>query len=344
MQDVYLQVTAVEPDQRAVLAEDFQQAEDRSKLVGYGKSLEAHPDDPWSREGLAASYLALGKPQDAIRELDARIKIGRPEVHSMAILGMAHFAAGEFEKAEQLERQAIAMDAEYPLAWLGLGKALGAQRKTIEAEAAYRRALELTPTLTDAHLNRADILINQGDVDEAAAACEAALAISPENPNTLLKLAEIRTKQGRGDESLRLLQEAQRLAPYIHPPKVLQAVYLFQAGDPDRARTLLAEAHRDQPRHPVPLLFLGQLARQDGKADTARRDLDTAASLPLPENWPQSHRKRFLILLHSERFELAKQLQDEALARDALTAWFKCEPENKQLQDILERVEAAEKQ
>ena len=100
---------------------------------------------------------------------------------------------------------------------------------------------------------------------------------------------------------------------------------------------------QDQPQHPVPLLFLGQLARQEGKVDAARRDLDTAASLPLPENWPPSHRKRFLILLHSERFQFAKQLKDETLARDALTAWFKSEPENKQLQDLFERVEAAEK-
>ena len=43
MQDVYLQVTAVHPDQRAALLEDFSRGEQKSKLVGYGKSLEVHP-------------------------------------------------------------------------------------------------------------------------------------------------------------------------------------------------------------------------------------------------------------------------------------------------------------
>ena len=237
MQDVYLQVTAVHPDQRAALLEDFDAAEQKSKLVGYRKTLEVYPLDPWSREGLAACYLALGKPQDAVRELNERLKLGPAEVHTVAMLGMAQFAAGDFVGAEKRENESIGMDAKYPLAWLGLGKALSAQGKFDEAERAYRRAVELAPALSNAHLNRADILLQQGQLDDAAAACEAALESAPDSPNALLKLAEIRTRQHRSDESLKLLAEAQRLAPYTHPPKVLQAVYFFQSGEPDRAES-----------------------------------------------------------------------------------------------------------
>ena len=35
-----------------------------------------------------------------------------------------------------------------------------------------------------------------------------------------------------------------------------------------------------------------------------------------------------------ERFKLAQQLQDEALARTAVEEWIKYDPENKQLQEI----------
>jgi tetratricopeptide (TPR) repeat protein len=162
----------------------------------------------------------------------------------------------------------------------------------------------------------------------------------PDTPNTLLKLAEIRTRQGRYDESLQLLEQAQKLAPYTHPPKVLLAVYCFQSGQKERANKLLAEAHAEQPNHPVPLLFLGQLARKDQQNDVARRYLDEAAALPMPENWPQSHRKRFQILVQTERFQLAQQLQDEALARDALAAWIKCDPDNEKLKQLNERFQA----
>ena len=117
---------------------------------------------------------------------------------------------------------------------------------------------------------------------------------------------------------------------------MLQAVYLFQNGEPDRARKLLAEAQKEDPQHPVPPLFLGQLDRPTDPV-AARRFFDIAAKLPLPKNWPRSHRQRFLVMLHSARFQLAQDIQDEALARDALADWIKCEPENKQLRDVLQQ-------
>ena len=189
-------------------------------------------------------------------------------------------------------------------------------------------------------LGRADLLIQQSKLADAALACEAAIAAAPDSANALLKLAEIRCREKHFDESLKLLRKAQQLAPYTHPPKVLLAVYCFQSGEGDRARELLDEAHTDEPNHPVPLLFLGQLARQSQDLESARKHLTEAVTKPLPDNWPQSHRKRFLILLHSERLKLAEQLQDETLARDALANWLKVEPGNAMLQQLRQQLDA----
>ncbi len=86
--------------------------------------------------------------------------------------------------------------------------------------------------------------------------------------------------------------------------------------------------------------MLGQLARRDGQLEEARRLLASAASKAIPENWPDSHRQRFLVLLQSERFQLAQQLQDLDLARDALSQWIKCDPENRQLQVMYDKLQA----
>ena len=51
MADVYLQVTAVHADQRAVLMEHYKRYDLRSQIVGFRKSLELYPDDPWAQEG-----------------------------------------------------------------------------------------------------------------------------------------------------------------------------------------------------------------------------------------------------------------------------------------------------
>jgi tetratricopeptide (TPR) repeat protein len=333
MADVYMQVTAVREDQRAVLMEDFEQRELQSQIVGYGKTLEMYPRDPWSLEGLAACHLSLGDTPEAIRRLEERLSIGELAVHSVVSLGMACQKAGNHARAEELCRRAISMDGEYPLAWVGLARSLDATAKVDEAAEAYRRAIELAPALIDGHMGLADNLLKQGKLDEAAAACEAAIETSPEVANCHLKLAEIQARQKRFDESLLALEAAKKLAPYTHPPKVLLAVYAFQSGNKQLAKKLLAEAHAELPDHPVPELFLGQFARQAEEWGNARKSLDGAASRTIPDNWPASHKKRFLVLLHSERLKLAQQLQDEKLAKHAAGEWLKVEPENRRVRD-----------
>lgn len=338
MADVYLQVTAVHPDQRSVLLEDYKGYQIQSQVVGYSKALELYPDDPWNLEGLAASYIFLQQPGKAIPILEIRLKIGPPAAFPVVSLGMAHLTNGEPLLAEAQFRQAMVMDDQYGLAYTGLARALVAQQKNEEAEDMFRRAVELTPRGTEARLALADLLLRRGQLDEAKAVCSAALDESPEMANIYLKLAEISAKQQRYEESLKYCGDAQRLAPYTHPAKVLLAVFCCGNGDQKRGIQLLQEARADAPGHPVAALILGQLARQDQLFEEARTHFADAVSLPIPQNWPASHKQRYLVLLHSERLQLAQALQDIGLAREALSQWILCEPNNLKLRKMLEEL------
>lgn len=341
MQDVYLQVTTVKPDERAALLEDFEDYDRRSQLTGFNKTLEMYTKDPWSREGLAACYMSLGKPIDAIRWLEDRLKLGTDPNFATVALAMACLATGDSQRAEKLARDAIARDTDYALAWLALGRALDAQNNSTEAAAAHRRAVELAPALTDARVALADNLAKQNKLDAAIAACEEAIQFSPDTANLYLKLAGVQSRQRRYDDALRNLETAQQLAPYTHPPKVLLAVFYNQNGDSSTAKKLLQESHAEAPEHPVPELFLGQLALRDKQLADARKLLDGAASRPIPTNWPQSHRKRFLVLLHTERFKLVQALEDKELARSAVAEWMKYDPDNQQLRQIYDSLAPA---
>jgi Flp pilus assembly protein TadD len=266
------------------------------------------------------------------------LKNGSTAVFPVVSLGMALLAAGDPVRAEAKLREAIALDDQYPLAWLGLGKSLIAQKKMEPAEAACRRALELAPGLLDARLNLADLLIKRGQLAEAEKVCSTNLSDSTEAAGLYLKLAEIKVKERHYDEALEQFKNAQRLAPYTHPPKVLLAVFCFQNGDGETARKLLREAHEELPNHPVPTLYLGQMARRQKQGEAARQYLEAAVSQPIPQPWPDSHRQRFLVLLHSERLQLAEQIQDINLARDALDRWIECEPQNEKLRQMQQRL------
>jgi tetratricopeptide (TPR) repeat protein len=283
-----------------------------------------------------------GKPAEAVAVLEQRLKTNPPAIFPVASLGMCLLASGDHARAESELRRALAMDREYPLAWQGLGKCLAAQRILPQAEHAYRRALELAPALSDARLQLSNLLMQRGELDEAAAVCSQAVEDSPDAANVCLKMAEIRAKQKRYDESLEYNREARRRAPYTHPAKVLLAVNCFQNGDKDKARALLHEALSESPDHPVAALMLGQLARQERNWDDARRYYSLAVSKQEPDNWPDSHRRRYRILLHSERFQLAQQLQDIELARASLSEWLKSEPDNIQLKKMLDELGTTE--
>ncbi len=340
MEDVYLQVTAVHPDQRAVLMEDYTRYEMRAQIAGYRKSLDQDPGNPWSQEALATCLVGLGKPAQAATILEQRIKDGPPAVYPVVSLGMALLATGENPSAEAQLRRALTMDDQYPLAWLGLGRALAAQQKP--AEQAYRRAVELAPGLADASLDLAELLIRSGNLDEAARLCTAATASSPDIPGLYLKLAEISARRKDYDQALAYFRSARDIAPYTHPPKLLLAISCIANGDLDRGLALAHEAKTDEPGYPVPSLILGQLALRQQQLDEARLQFDAAARIPIPDNWPQSHRQRFLVLLHSQRFRLAQQTNDPVLARDALEQWLQNDPDNPQVRKLYHDLNARE--
>ena len=192
MADVYLQVTAVHADQRAVLMEEYRKYDIESQLIGHRKTLELYPDDPWAQEAVAAAYVGRGEPAKAIPILEGRIKSGPRDVFPIVSLGLALLQSGNADGAEERLRRATEMDGKYPLAWLGLGKTLLAQKKLDTAEAALRRAIGLAPSLNDARLALADVLMQRGKLDEAKAICS---AVPNDAPDMSAVLPEARGNQ-----------------------------------------------------------------------------------------------------------------------------------------------------
>lgn len=337
MGDVYLQITLVRDDQRAVLLEDYQHYEWRSRIAGYRHTLKQYADDPWSYEGLAVAYRALHQPAAAIEALLRRMTIPPESVHTLVSLGMAYLDAGDVDKAFELQQRALKIDPLDGLAWLGLGQAQEAQEDFISALDSYRRAVELAKGNAEAQLKLANVMIRNGQLHEARKTVDTVIELSPHEPAAYLKRAEINALEDLQSECLHDLELARQHAPYLHPPPVLLAVFCMQNQQPDRALQILVQANQEMPGHPVIELFLGQFAMRREQWDRARELLDQAASRILPDNWPANHRDRFLILLHRERFHLAQQSEDPEQARAALAAWLRLEPDNVELQQLYER-------
>jgi tetratricopeptide (TPR) repeat protein len=339
MADVYLQVTPVDPAQRAVLAEHSNQQELASKIAGYRKSLELHPDDPWSIEALASCYVAKRQPDEAVKILEAKPDLLRSSVQATVILGMAQLAKQNTGAAEQQLRSAVARDDQNAVAWLGLGQALIAKLEPASAEQAFRQAIKYAPRLAVARLDLADLLAADKRLNEAVQVCKEAVEIAPSDYKPQLKLANLLAEQEKYDESLAHFAAARELAPFVYEPKASLAIACYQRGDERTADRLLREAVAQDSHDPVPHCFLGQIARRNEQWQQARKHFERASELPTPSSWPASHRSQFLTLIYTEQLQLADKLQDEELAEQTLSAWLRIDPSNDHLRTILRQIQ-----
>ena len=107
----------------------------------------------------------------------------------IAALGWAHLIdagfgwvddrAASLRQAEELARQAIAVDENHPSAYFLLSRIHGSRRQYEKAIAAGRRAVELAPGDSDSNAHLALTMLNAGNTAEALVQIKKALRLSP---------------------------------------------------------------------------------------------------------------------------------------------------------------------
>ncbi|MHC5005079.1 MAG: tetratricopeptide repeat protein, partial [Planctomycetota bacterium] len=158
-----------------------------------------HGEVWWMRRSLARALIDAGRPAEAAAELESLIEL--------------------------IEGQDD--EASLPMNLIALGKAYHAEQRFAEAEATYRRGLEIAARIggdddPDAALARAGLANVQRDTDrpdEAEANYEQAIAVmgtvwgegDPDRLRAMRDYAELLERVGRGDEAGALLAEADAL-------------------------------------------------------------------------------------------------------------------------------------
>lgn len=101
-----------------------------------------------------------------------------------------------------------------------------------DAEAFFLRLVELVPTLSEAHINLAQLAINRGNADLAIERLSSATALEPGNHELLVRLGVWQLQFGYGRDGRTALSAAQVLDPSNEPVnRILQAL---AAGDAAR--------------------------------------------------------------------------------------------------------------
>lgn len=139
------------------------------------------------------------------------------------------------EAARQLYARAVEIQPSFALGWCGMADAMADlylyhvrdESWRQGADEASRRAVELDPSLADAHTSRGQALVLRGAYDEAIDEFETAIALDPRSFNAHFLYARLLWTLGRGEAALAHCERAAAIRPddYQTPTMLLQVYY-----------------------------------------------------------------------------------------------------------------------
>lgn len=161
-------------------------------------------------------WLLLGRHGVARAVLDRMLARWPHDAYALSSRAHVHAQAGRTAEAIA---DAQALVAAHPARggadWFNLGFLLESAGQVPEAEAAFRRAVELDPKLDRAWYGLGLALIRQQRFDDAVQALEANTRLQPMSPYGWYQLARVHVDRGRQDDARKVIRHLKTFEPKV---------------------------------------------------------------------------------------------------------------------------------
>jgi tetratricopeptide (TPR) repeat protein len=252
-----------------VLALEDRNPEDAVRHLERAAAIER--SEPRTFLALAEGYTKLGRYEEGLQA--AAKATASPELAPRAhyAMGLAHHERLDYEQAEASYRKAVELGLDSAESRLNQGRALYGMAKHDEARAALLGALEREPDLAAAHLQLGKVLTELRDYRAAAEHLARARDLAPDNAQAWYQTGVVAQRRGEPGEAVASLREALRLDPDLLDAYYRLGTELAKQGQTDEGQKLL-EAFRERSQ------AAEKAAHQNLKLSTTlRRALDLAA-------------------------------------------------------------------
>jgi putative PEP-CTERM system TPR-repeat lipoprotein len=255
----------------------------------FSKALDKDPAEAQNRIDLAVALVQKGDLKGAIQQLDKALEI-KPDVERAQDMLIAALI-----EDRQYERAATTIDAvqakrpKSPVPYNFRAWLMAAQSRTAEAEAEYRKALDLEPGNLAAGQQLAGSAMSRGDLDAARKLYRQILAAHKDDLPTLMALYALELKAKRPQEAQKVLEGAVAAHPEAPTPAAILAFSYMQAGNARRALQVSEAAAAASPDDNF-------LLTQRGSAYLALNDMGNARAsfqrlVALKPEDPEAHFK-----------------------------------------------------
>ncbi len=184
----------------------------------------------------------------------------------------------EREDAAGFFRAAIAIRPASP-AYVQLGITLSERGRRADAEAVFRKAVELFPRGPIPRTCLANALRDQGRTQQALREYRIAIELEPTRPQPHFQVGILQEQVGRLDEAIREYRRAIELDASYFQPYLSLASALRKRDQREEAVPLYHKAAELAPRHPSPYLGLGETLLEMGDLRGAAQAFTRAGEL-----------------------------------------------------------------
>jgi TolB-like protein/Tfp pilus assembly protein PilF len=221
------------------------------------------------------------------------------------------------ESAMAAARRALELDPTLGEAHAALGVASLVAWSFEDAERYLSQALDLTPGYATAHHWAGNYRIALGQVEEAIELLRRALELDPFSLRTHHDLADLLNAQGRRDEAIQVLERGAELDPgYVDYYLDAWRVYA-SAGDEDRALEALLRAHALAPASGLPPEAVRATFGEAGLAGAIRLVLERA-----PATFESNFKRAEAELYLGDTETALQSLERMVEGHDAFSVWI----------------------
>ncbi len=263
-------------------------------IENYKLAMKADPAAAFLSEELSDLYIQAGQTRTAVLEAEEALRRNPNDLTARRILGRIYARLiGDTRTNrvnDEMLRKAIEQyaaiaerDAKDLDTWLTLGRLQSVARNSVDAEKAFKKALEIDAGNEDALTGLARIYSELGDSKGAAEMLQRAAEKSP-NLRTLTALALNYEQMREYALAAETLKQALEISAGANPDlKRALAQNLMLAERYEEALKVYEELVAEEPKDVQSFLRLSQIHRQQGRFEQARAAANKASELD-PEN------------------------------------------------------------
>ena len=240
----------------------------------FRRALELDSAHKNSLMGLASSYRALGRQEEALVGFRRVLEISGPDTKASLAIADIEISLGRFDEAAAALSDA-AQTTEVPgLIHNKLGEVRAEQGRSNDAMTLFAEAIEERDDFALPHFNLAVLYEEGGDAQRAIAEYEKAIELAPKYHEAQFNLGRLVGYLGQVDRQQELWEASVESNPkFVQGYYYLSKLLMDRGGDLERAEELARLGIENDPDHeegPLGYYILADILNRTGRAAEAR--------------------------------------------------------------------------